>query len=336
MIAGAEHGGAEIFFVDLVTALHAAGIEQRVVIRRNRARAGILRQAGIDPVELAFGGMFDFHTRRALKREIAAWQPDIVQTWMNRATKHCPRGDFIHVGWLGGYYKPNNYRHCDHVVGVTPGIVDHLKKNGGWPDDRAHFLPTLAVDEPVEPLARAVFDTPDDAPLLLALGRLHWKKAFDVLLKALAEVPDAYLWIAGEGPLGDELKGLSRELGLEPRVRFLGWRDDREAMLKAADICIMPSRYEPFGTVMVEAWAQRVPVITTACAGPMEFIKHDDNGLVVPIDDVAALAQAIQRLMTDGELFARLAEGGHAAYLAQFSKARVVELWREFMSGVVG
>ncbi|MEE8515545.1 MAG: glycosyltransferase [Alphaproteobacteria bacterium] len=335
VIAGAHHGGAETFFVDLVTALHGSGVEQRVVMRRNPARAEILRQAGIEPVELAFGGLFDLGTRRAIKREIAAWKPDIVQSWMNRATRHCPRGEFIHVGWLGGYYKPRNYRRCDHVVGVTPGIVDHLKTNGGWPDDRAHFLPTLAVDEPAVPLARSTFDTPEDAALLLALGRLHWKKAFDVLLKAVAEVEEVNLWIAGDGPLEDDLKRLCRELGLDGRVRFLGWRDDREAMLKAADICIMPSRYEPFGTVMVEAWAQKVPVITTSCAGPLEFIKHDKNGLLVPIDDVAALAQAIRRLMTDKEVFARLAEGGHADYQAQFSKPRVVELWREFLAGIV-
>ena len=79
------------------------------------------------------------------------------------------------------------------------------------------------------PLRRADFDTPDDVPLILALGRLHPVKGFDVLLRALVDVPNAYLWLAGEGPLKDGLQRQMRELGLESRVRFLGWRTDASA-----------------------------------------------------------------------------------------------------------
>ncbi len=158
-IAGAEYGGAETYFVDLMKALHEAGLELKVVIRQNAERAATLREAGIEPVELAFGGYFDFTTRRALVLEIAAFKPDVVQTWMNCATRHMPRGEFVHVGWLGGYYKPRNFRHCHHVVGVTPGIVSHLRQNGGWPEERSHYISTLAVCEPVDPLNRAEFAT---------------------------------------------------------------------------------------------------------------------------------------------------------------------------------
>jgi glycosyltransferase involved in cell wall biosynthesis len=333
-IAGADVGGAETYFVDLMKGLHEAGLELEVVIRQNAARAAALREAGIEPIELAFGGYFDFVTRGALALKIAAFKPDVVQTWMSRATRHMPRGKFVHVGWLGGYYKPRNFRHCHHVVGVTPDIVSHLRQNGGWPEERSHYIPTLAVCEPADPLDRAEFATPDDAPLLIALGRLHKQKGYDVLLKAVAEVPEAYLWIAGEGPSRGALEQLRDDLGLSPRVRFLGWRSDREALLKTADICVMPSRYDSFGNVMVEAWAQDRPVITAAAAGPLGRIEDGKNGLMVPIDDTGALADATRRLIGDRALRARIAAAGRAIYEGEYTKEAVVARYLEFFDMV--
>src|SRR5260370_38359022 len=102
-IAGAAHGGAETFFTRLAAALQRAGEPQRVLIRRNSSRAQALRAAGVGVGELAFGGLFDLATRVACGREIAGWLPDSVVTWMSRATRLCPRGDFVHVARLGGY-----------------------------------------------------------------------------------------------------------------------------------------------------------------------------------------------------------------------------------------
>src|SRR5579862_9972521 len=112
-MSGARVGGAERFFVDLVSALHGRGLAQRIVIRADEARANALREAGIEPVEMPFKRFLDFSTRAQLKACIEAFQPDIVQTWMSRASALCPRGDFIHVGWLGGYYDLKYFRNCD-------------------------------------------------------------------------------------------------------------------------------------------------------------------------------------------------------------------------------
>ena len=327
VMAGAEHGGAETFFVDLVTALRRSGLVQRAVIRRNPDRAAILRQAGVDVAELRFGGVFDLLTKPALRRQIADFRPDIVQTWMVRATKACPRGSFVHVGWLGGYYKPPRFRACDDVVGVTPGIVRHLRE-AGWAEERSHYLPTFAVSRvAAAAVRRADYGTPEAAPLLLALGRLHVKKAFDVLLRAMVSVPKAWLWIAGEGDLRRDLEQLAQDLGVSGRVRFLGWRYDREALLANADVCVFPSRYEPFGTVTIEAWASRTPLVAAASAGPAGIIRDGANGLLVPIDDAAALATALNRVIDDPALASRLVEGGWQRYQAEFTEAVVVKRW---------
>src|SRR5260370_32296703 len=144
-IAGAAHGGAEIFFIRLAAALQRAGEPQRVLIRRNSGRATCLRAAGVEGGELAFGGPLDLTTRRAFRREIAAWRPDVVLTWISRATRLCPRGNFVHVARLGGYYDLKYYRRCDHLIGNTRAVVGYAIAEG-WPHERITYLPNFVPD----------------------------------------------------------------------------------------------------------------------------------------------------------------------------------------------
>jgi hypothetical protein len=192
VMAGAREGGAETFFLSLVLALHRADLDQLVVIRRNLARSMALRQGGVEPVELPFGRWFDFHTVPVLRRQAKIYQPHVVMTWMNRASVAFPRGDFLRLARLGGFYDLKYYRRCDHLIGITPGIVEHVVARG-WPRARAHYLPNFAAVGEAPPVARERLDTPADVPLLLALGRLHRAKAIDVLLQALTLETRPYL-----------------------------------------------------------------------------------------------------------------------------------------------
>lgn len=332
-MAGAEFGGAEAFFVRLVIALHRAGIEQKVVIRENSGRAAALRDAGIEPVELPFGGRFDFTTSRALKREIKAFQPDVVMTWMNRASTMCPKGDFVHVARLGGYYDLKYYATCDHLIGNTTDIVHYLVEQG-WPAEKAHYLPNFVLEQKAEPVSRRDLYTPAGVPLILAMGRLHENKAFDVLLEAMARISDAYLWLAGDGPLREDLQKLAEKLGIKPRVRFLGWRDDTAALLASADLFVCPSRHEPLGNVVIEAWAHELPIVAADSMGPGTLIEHMETGVLVPIDDAITLSRGIRAVLGDADLAERLARQGHQAYLDEFTEARVVETYVEFFKKV--
>lgn len=336
VMAGAEQGGAETYFVDMVTALHKAGLEQRIVIRKNAARAKQLRDAGLDVAELAFGGLLDFTTRGKLARIIADYDPAVVQSWMNRATRFVSRPEgagFVHVGWFGGYYRVANYKACDHLVGVTPDIRDH-QIAGGWAAKKAHYIPTFAHVETAPAADRAQFGTPQDAPLFLALGRLHVKKAFDILIEAAALCPRAHVWIAGSGELQAKLARQIEDAGLGGRVKLLGWRNDRPALFAAADFCVMPSRYEPFGTVMIEAWAHDTPLITAAAKGPLGLIEDGKTGLMVPIDDAPALADAMNRLMDDGTLAASLVSHARKVFDESFTEDAVVMRYRDFYGAI--
>jgi glycosyltransferase involved in cell wall biosynthesis len=323
VMAGARVGGAEAFFERLVPALARAGVEQRAVIRRHAERAARLEAGGVPVVQAPFRRHLDLTTGRTLAREIAGFRPDLVLSWMSRATAMVPAGAALQVARLGGYYDLKAYRGCDHLIGNTRDIVDYVVARG-WPAGRAHYLPNFveAARRPAQP--RAALDTPEGAPLLLALGRLHANKAFDVLLRALATVPGAWLWLAGEGPEERRLRRLAQELDLHDRVLFLGWRPDVPALLAACDILVCPSRHEPLGNVVLEGWAQERPVVAAAAQGPAALITEGETGLLVPKEDPRALAEVLVRLIGDRALRARLAGKGNEAYEAGFTERAVV------------
>ena len=338
-MAGAEHGGAEAFFVRLVLALHRAGLEQRVVIRADARRAAELAAGGVEPVQVPFGGRFDLVTPWKLKRIVRDFKPNVALTWMNRATRMLPEktpdGSFVHVGRLGGYYDLKYYRRCDHLIGNTEDIVAYLVKEG-WPPERAHYLPNFVSEATAQPARRAELFTPPDAPLILAMGRLHENKGLDVLLEALARLPNAYLWIAGEGPLRAELETKAQNLFVKPRVRFLGWRTDAAALFAACDLFVCPSRHEPLGNVVIEAWAQGVPVVAADSAGPAALIRHGETGLLVPVNDAPALARAIRDALADREMARRIGAAGRAAFEARFTESIVVGRYLDFFAKVGG
>ncbi len=334
VMAGAEYGGAEAFYTRLVIALRRARLHQRVIIRSNPLRAEQLRQGGLEPVELGFRGALDLPTRMALRREVASFKPDIVMTWMNRATAMAPAGNFIHVARLGGYYDLKYYHKCDHLVGNTVDIVDYLTGQG-WPAGKAHCLPNFVSAKTLPAVDRAGLYTPPDAPLLLAMGRLHENKAFDVLIEALGRMPDTYLWLAGDGPERQKLEQLAEKKGVKPRLRFLGWREDTAALLAACDLFVCPSRHEPLGNVVVEAWAQKVPVVAADSLGPGVLIDNGRNGLLVPINDAKSLAFSIRQVLDDNDARAKLAAAGYAAYQEKFTEEIVIGKYMEFFERLV-
>jgi len=333
-MAGAEHGGAEAFFVRLVLALHRAGVEQKVLIRENKERARVLKDAGVDLVELPFGGKFDLKTKSRFKDYTREFKPDVVMTWMNRATEKAPKGDFVHVARLGGYYDLKYYRDCDHLIGNTEDIVDYLVKQG-WEADKAHYLPNFVSEDQADPVPRKSLYTPNNAHLVFALGRLHENKAFDVLLKAIAQVPNVYLWLAGEGPIREELEVLAERIGIKPRVRFLGWRDDAPALFAAADLFICPSRHEPLGNVVLEGWAQGLPVIAADAQGPGTLIEPLENGVLVPVDDADAMARAIRAVIADNEFAQKIAANGRATFEEHFTERSVVQHYLRFFQDIL-
>ncbi|MEQ8354348.1 MAG: glycosyltransferase [Kiloniellaceae bacterium] len=335
-LAGAPQGGAEKHFLRLCLALKRAGVEQRVVMRPHAKSVETLRAGGIEPVTAPFGGLLDRQTGRILRREIKDFRPDLALTYMNRASAALPGGDFVHLGRLGGYYSMKYYKNCDHLVCVTPDVKAHCVKHG-FAEDRVHVITNFVEDvSGAPPQDRAALDTPADAPLIFALGRLHENKAFDILLQAVAAVPGAYLWLAGEGPLRGKLENLAARLGIAERVRFLGWQDDASPYFAAADLYVVPSRHEPLGSVVLDGWMQGLPMVAAASQGPSWLIENEENGLLVPVDDAAAMAAAVARLIEDPQTAERLAQSGRKTFEEGYTEPVAVRRYLELFESLLG
>lgn len=324
-MAGRGLGGAETYSTDIMLSLKAFGMDQCVVYAADAPRYGDLVKAGIRTAPEILALPLRPLQKWRLKKLIEEEKPELIHCWMRRAAslmpawRECPV-----IGWFGGYYDPRNFKHCEYFVGVTDDIVAHMVKMG-VPKDKAFYIPTFPDVKDELAADRAAMNTPAEAPVLLALSRLHQKKGLDTLLQAAQKIPGAYVWLAGEGPLRAELESLTKKLGMEDRVRFLGWRTDRGALLRAADVCVLPSRYEPFGTVILEAWAAGAPLVAAASAGPKGAIAHEGNGLLVPIDDHEALSRALSRVLNDETLRHRLIAEGRETYLRGFTRKAVTE-----------
>lgn len=340
VMAGAEKGGAETAFVDMCIALHQAGAVQHVVTRPNALRVNRLRAAGLPVTLLPFGGAIDIFTPFMIKRLIMKFQPDIAQTWMSRAASKTPAWSgtgkrYLKICRLGGYYKMKYFRGADYFTTITPDLRRYLIDQGAPADTVFHINNFADVEEPKGVLNRADYQTPDHVPLLVTLGRLHQAKAFDTLLLAVARCPDVHLWIGGDGPDADKLRKLCHDLGLDARVRFLGWTEDRAALLRAGDICVFPSRYEPFGTVFVQAWSQGCPLITSLADGPRQYVRDGVDALTFDIDDVDGLVARINQLTGNTDLQKSLAEHGRARFMAEFTKDGTVNAYRSLYADLL-
>ncbi|MBS1213290.1 MAG: glycosyl transferase, group 1 family protein, partial [Proteobacteria bacterium] len=235
-----------------------------------------------------------------------------------------------------GYYKIDGYyRHAHAWIGNTRGICDYLVQSG-LPAERVFQIGNFVPDpiqrsaEEIDALRRA-WEIPEDARVLFALGRLIEKKGFADLLRALARLPpeiDGRPWrmlIAGDGPLADALKAGTREFGLESHVRWLGWQDPPDACYGMADAFICPSRIEPLGNVILEAWNYGLPVISTKTTGALELIEDGSRGLLCEIGDDAGLADAILAVLSAPESDrAAIGAAGQAFLRDHFGREAIV------------
>lgn len=324
-LAGAPIGGAENFYTRLVCALaEEQSLQQCAFTRPNTAREQQFRQAGV-PVSLhRLGGPVDILGHYQYRKALKQWQPDIVMTYMNRATALTPKGDYKLVARLGHYYDLKYYRHCDYWIGITKGICNYMIE-AGFPAEKVFHIPNFVDETIAEPIARTSFNTPESAPILLAAGRLHTNKGFDILLQSLAKVPDAILWLAGDGPEADTLKRLAVDLKIDQRVRFLGWRTDINSLMRTADIFVCPSRHEGLGSIVPESWFNQCPIIATRSQGPGELIEDGKTGLLTNIDNVDELALTVNGLLGNELRSRSLRDNGLLEYNAVYQKLIIVD-----------
>jgi glycosyltransferase involved in cell wall biosynthesis len=278
------------------------------------------------------GGALDSYR---VARRCGAFGADVVMAWMNRAARRLPaRGRHVNVGRLGGFYPVKNYARCDHLIGNTPGIVAHSVAQG-WPADRIRMISNFTDLPDAAGGPGRDFGVDGQTPVLCALGRFDAWKGFDTLIEALPRIPNAVLLLAGQGEGEVALRALAERHGVSGRVRFLGWLEDRAALLRRADICVVPSRHEPLGNVVLEAWSAGCPVVAAASEGPSWLIEPGRTGALVPPGDAGALAEALNAALAAPDTRKQWALEGRRRWEREFTPDRICAAYVEFLAEIV-
>jgi glycosyltransferase involved in cell wall biosynthesis len=183
---------------------------------------------------------------------------------------------------------------------------------------------------------RAELGTPSDAQVVIAVGRLDEQKGIDILLDALARVRDqaGELWLVGDGPRRTALEQQARYLGLAARVRFLGYRDDVPALLRASDLFALPSRYEAMSIAVVEALAAGLPCVVTDVGENRDLVEAGVTGSLVPPCHPEALAAVLAALLADPARARRMGQAARqraAAFDVVQTVGRVQQIYRDLL-----
>jgi glycosyltransferase involved in cell wall biosynthesis len=353
----AERGfsGGEVQVFLLIEGLRARGHDCTLLCSPGSRAEAEARAREIRVRTVRMASDLDVAAVAGLRRELEDLRPDLVHFHTGRAT------------WLGGLAARTlgvpaiTTRRMDRpvrrgfrtrlvygqlvarAVAISPAVRDALIE-GGVPPEKVELIPS-AVDSSLgredsgetRRATRRALEAGESAVVVLALASLVRRKGIDVLLEALARIadPGVVAWIAGDGPERAGLEAQAERLGLHPRVRFLGRREDGADLLAGCDVLALPSRREGLGVSVLEAMSARRPVVASRVGGLAEAVVDGRTGLLVPPEDAEALRLAIARLASDGDLRRRLGEAGPSRLAEGFLAPQMVLAYEKLYRSVL-
>jgi glycosyltransferase involved in cell wall biosynthesis len=359
VIARMNVGGPALQVTGLTLELDKERFEQRLLTGEcGPGETDYLQLHDIDLDEVRIPGLGravnpldDARALRRLVQEIHSFRPDVVHTHtakagvLGRVAAHLsrvrPQASIVHSfhgHLLHGYFGPATTRAVvaleralargtDRLVAVGSQVRDDLvAARIGRPDQYVVVAPGITLPlAPPRAAARAALDIDHDRPVIAFVGRLTRIKRPDRLVESVKEVrargTDAILIVAGDGDLLPAVRDQARPLG--DAVRFLGIRSDIEVVLAAADVVVLTSDNEGMPVSLIEAAIASRPAVTTRVGSAGEVVLDGKTGYVVE-RNADALAEAMNRLLTNHDLRRRMGDAAHVYATTRFSRARLV------------
>ncbi len=248
--------------------------------------------------------------------------------------EHMPswkRGLFVALEWFGGRFTDVLFTQAEEDADTARrlklcrGQVIEAIGNGV---DPTRFRPAVEASEKVA--CREQFATPENAVVIVVVGRLVAEKGYRELFEAMRRV-DAVLWVVGERLANDHAQDIGAEIDaarddpvLARRIRLLGHRTDVEAILRAADIFVLPSHREGMPRSIIEAMMTGLPVVATNIRGSREEVVNDETGYLTPVRDAPALASALNKLVSDVGLRQRMGAAGQERARDHYDENKVI------------
>lgn len=314
-------GGIEQAAVDYCEGLRDLGHRVTAIVYPGSWAEAQMYLRGIETASLWNVSEYDIFAWWRLSRLIKSLAPDAVIAHANRATGISLRAlknrTFPLVGVVQNYFT-RRYNATDAVFTTTHDLMDTLAAQG-IPREKIFHVPNMVKVSglPARP--------PRNNPAVIgAIGRFVKKKGFDTYIEALAllktrNVPFKAV-LGGTGEEEQTLKTLARDRGVDDVLQFIGWVDDRKAFYTGIDIFCLPSLHEPFGIVLLEAFAHGAPIISTDSEGPKDIITPNYDALIVQKANAAQLADAMERLLRDPAECEKLAANGFAKVKTRYSQ----------------
>lgn len=350
-------GGAERLLCAYAPRLEALGLSVDVVVLQERGGNPMrapLENAGIRVTTAAVNKLSRLDQLPAFHRAMKAGAPDLLHTHLefssllgalSGAMTRTPVVGTLHTLHApattdrGGARRWLMYqamtRFADRVICLTEGNA-RIARQTGLGRARIEVLPNGVEVEvfdapPLRDRAtiRAEFAIPVDAPLIVTVCVLRPEKGIDHLLSAMPQIlranPEAHLLVVGDGPEMPRLTRQASRDALTGRVHFAGHRSDVSDILRAADVFVLPTLFDAQPTVIMEAMAARLPVVSTLIAGVPDMIDDGKHGLLVAPGDVPDLAQSVSGLLALPAVARSLGAAGRERAEVAFSMTRQVE-----------
>jgi glycosyltransferase involved in cell wall biosynthesis len=322
-------GGVQQSIVPYSLALQQLGYEIQLLVVEG---SGIVKQledsglAGHVTVLRRAWKLFRFLPSAKLREHIEAFAPDVVigfaQMGFFEAERALRSLDVPLITRVGSMKIPRlkTFRKADGWLATTPEMKETLA-GIGYPPERIFLVPNFLA-ETSAPRPLGDLSTP---PLVGSMGRFSRRKGFHVLIDAIAMLHDRGVAvdceIAGDGRIRPELVKQIEARGASGYIRLIGWLDtvQKVRFLERVDLFVSPSLNEPFGFVYLDAMRVGAPIVTCPTVGARYIFSEPGTAEIVPLDDPAALADAIERVLSDHERRAALGARAERVFAARFS-----------------
>jgi glycosyltransferase involved in cell wall biosynthesis len=354
-------GGAETIYTDVVTGLAARGWSSVAAVPVRDWLYSTLEDRGIQPVLLETHGSFDIRYVRRIRALIRREHIHIVHAHLLASSVYGSlAGRLTRIPVVCTFHGEVDVAANERFRAAKFAIIDRRRNHVAFVSDalRRTFLARNPLKHAATSVVHNGIDldafrpgpeqsgevTGSDMTLLGAVGNVRTSKAYDVLLRTMALLrergrPCRLVIIgqtAGGGELFAELCALRAALHIEDIVEFAGFREDIPRLLRSFDIYVSSSRAEGFSLTTVQAMASGVPVVATRCGGPEEIVVNDATGVLVPIDNPGALADAIESLIADPQRRRTMATAARASVEKRFSRDTMVEAYARIYEQCTG
>lgn len=339
--------GGEVWMLRTMGELQNRGHHVTLLCRPGTELAERAERQNISTHRIKITGDFNPATILKIARFLKQNRIDVILTNMDKELRLCGMAAKLTdhppvISRRGIDYPLKNKIHyrlsynwlANQVVANSQSTKKALLRNAPWLNpDRIQViyngLNPENYDEAHTHDLREELKIPSGVPLVGFVGQLDERKGFDALLPAFQYLttisPDAILLLAGTGPLENQIKTFAKENQLENNIKILGFRNDIPNLMRTIDLLVLPSWWEGFGIVLIEAMAAGKPTITTAVSSMPEIVTHEKTGLIVPPHDRQALATALEKIITNPQLARQMGESGQRDVLDRFTLEKMVD-----------